>query len=176
MIVSQTLYASKWDTRFLNLAAHTAQWSKDPSTKVGAVIVDKNQRVVSLGYNGFPRGVEDSPERLDDRATKYKLVVHAEENAILFAQRDLSGHTMYLSPLPPCSSCTGKVIQSGITRVVSAVPPEGIPERWMEDIQLAGRLCKEAKVVRELYMPSTTLNPDQWVAYSRIFLSDGEST
>ena len=72
-----------WDKRFLDLAEHVAGWSKDPSTQVGCVIVNDKRVVVGLGYNGFPRGVEDTPERLNDRPTKYLMVQHAEVNAIL---------------------------------------------------------------------------------------------
>ena len=75
--------SEKWDKRFLALAEHIARWSKDPSTKIGAVIVDPNKRVVSLGYNCFPRGVEDSEERLENREVKYKIIVHCERNALL---------------------------------------------------------------------------------------------
>src|SRR5688500_6959549 len=81
----------KWTERYMELAAHVAQYSKDPSTKAGAVIVDPSNRVISLGFNGLPKGVLDSKERLENREVKYKLILHAETNAILFAQRDLTG-------------------------------------------------------------------------------------
>ena len=64
-----------WDTRFLDLAEHISKWSKDPSTKVGAVIVDSYRRIVSTGYNGFPQGVMDSYDRLTDRDTKYEIII-----------------------------------------------------------------------------------------------------
>jgi dCMP deaminase len=83
-----------WDLRFLTLAKTVSTWSKDPSTKVGAVIVDKNRRVVSLGYNGFPKGVKDTIEKLEDREQKYKHMVHAERNAMLFANKSLKGCTI----------------------------------------------------------------------------------
>ena len=76
----------KWDMRFLALAEHVSEWSKDPSTQVGAVIThSRSKRVISLGFNGFPAGVEDTEERLEDRTTKYEMVVHAEQNALMFA-------------------------------------------------------------------------------------------
>ena len=87
---------AKWDTRFLSLAAHISGWSKDPSSQVGAVITDGN-RIVSLGYNGFAAGVHDTTERLVDRATKLNLTIHAEENAMNFAKRDLPGCTAYVT-------------------------------------------------------------------------------
>ena len=83
----------KWDKRFLDLSQLISSWSKDPSTKVGAVVVDDDRRVISLGYNGFPRGVSDD-ERLDNRESKYKIVTHAEANALLFASESLKGYTI----------------------------------------------------------------------------------
>ncbi|MBT6879060.1 MAG: hypothetical protein HOA22_05955, partial [Gammaproteobacteria bacterium] len=100
---------NKWDLRFLGLAAHVAQWSKDPSTQVGSVVAS-DKRVVSLGFNGFPQGLSDD-HRLHDRETKYSLVLHAEENALLFSGADLRGNTIYVYPLPPCSRCAVKIIQ-----------------------------------------------------------------
>src|SRR5450759_3287372 len=75
--------SDKWDRRFIELARFVADWSKDPSTKVGAVIVRPDRTVAALGYNGFPRGVLDHSERYDHRPTKYEMVVHAELNSIL---------------------------------------------------------------------------------------------
>lgn len=112
---------SKWDLRFLELADHIAQWSKDPRTKVGAVIVDDHKRVVSMGYNGFPRGVLDFEERYTDRATKHMFVAHAERNALDNAPLMVEGCTLYV-PLLPCNECAKAVIQKGIKRVVSYVP------------------------------------------------------
>ena len=74
----------KWDLRFLKLAEHISNWSKDPSTKVGCIIVGEDREIRSTGFNGFPRGIEDSEERLNDRTQKYPLICHAEENAIMF--------------------------------------------------------------------------------------------
>ena len=86
----------KWDLRFLEMARNAASWSKDPSTKVGAIIVDDDKRVISVGYNGFPKGVRDD-ERLDDRQEKYKIIVHAERNALLFANTNVKNYHIYLS-------------------------------------------------------------------------------
>ena len=119
-----------WDERFLNLAEHVSQWSKDPRTKVGAVIVDQKKRVISLGYNGFPRGVEDTPERYDDRPTKHLFVAHAERNALDNSPMSVEGCTLYV-PLMPCSECAKSIIQRGIARVVSYVPArEGVNFNW----------------------------------------------
>lgn len=137
-------HQQKWDLRFLQLAALVATWSKDPSTKVGAVIVDEKNRVISLGYNGFARGVEDRPDMLEHRGTKLKGTLHAEDNAILFARRDLTGCTIYTYPLPPCGTCASRIRQVGINRVVS-IPPEdrSLAERWQDDLEFAKHVYGE---------------------------------
>ena len=110
--MTKTKIIDKWDRRFLELAKTVAGWSKDPSTKVGAVITIGN-RIVSLGYNGFAAGVDDSVERYQDRDFKYAAVLHAEENAMLFARGDIRGCIIYTWPMPPCSRCAAKLIQAG---------------------------------------------------------------
>lgn len=143
---------SDWDRRFLELAKHISTWSKDPSTKVGAVLVGPNNLVVGIGYNGFPRGVEDSEERLNDRETKYAMVVHAEANALLMAGDKAKGARLYVWPsfiLPPtCSECAKLVIQSGITEVVGYEPDLTNPrvQRWSQSIGVAAQMYKEAVV------------------------------
>ena len=96
---------SKWDIRFIELARHISGWSKDPSTKVGCVVVGEDREIRSTGFNGFPRGIDDDPERLADREKKYPLICHAEENAIMHAARigvSLKDSTAYVT-WPPCS-------------------------------------------------------------------------
>ena len=110
-----------WNKRFLDLAEHVASWSKDPSTKVGAVVVDEKKRVVSLGYNGFPRGVLDIDSRYNDRDTKHLFVAHAERNALDNAPLMVDGCTLYVSLLP-CNECAKSIIQKGIIKVVTYVP------------------------------------------------------
>lgn len=99
-----------------------AGWSKDPSTRVGAVIAD-GKHVISVGFNGFPPTTEDKEEWLNDRQTKYSLVIHAEVNAILNAARAVKGSTIYVT-LPPCSECAKFIAASGISRVVASAPGE----------------------------------------------------
>ena len=79
--------SDKWDMRFLDLATHISEWSKDPSTKVGCVVVGPDREIRSTGFNGFPRNILDSDDRLTDRDLKYPLICHAEENAIMHAAR-----------------------------------------------------------------------------------------
>jgi dCMP deaminase len=129
---------SDWDGRMMGLAKHVAQWSKDPSTKVGCVITDEKHRVISVGFNGFPRGIPDAG--LQDREYKYARVVHAELNALMFARGSVEGCTMYVWPMPPCSRCAGPIIQAGITRVVS--PPPG--ERWQEACAVGEQMFRQA--------------------------------
>ena len=136
-----------WDDRFLKLAQHIAQWSKDPSTKVGAVIVRPNRTIASVGYNGFPRGVNDD-ERLNDRPYKYAMTVHAEANAILSANERLDGCTLYVTPLSPCSSCASIIIQSGIRRVVAYMPHQ--PEHWADSFAIARTMLDEAGIEWEI--------------------------
>lgn len=113
-----------WDTRFAQLAKLVSLWSKDPSTKVGAVIVRPDKTIASVGFNGFPKGVPDDISWYENRDIKYNVVKHAEENAILFSRELLDGYTLYVYPLPPCSSCAGDIIQRGIKRVVAIVPAQ----------------------------------------------------
>ncbi|MCU7920231.1 MAG: dCMP deaminase family protein [Candidatus Thiodiazotropha sp. (ex Dulcina madagascariensis)] len=135
---------TKWDTRFLGLAAYISAWSKDPSSQVGAVITDGN-RIVSLGYNGFAAGVEDKQERLGDRDCKLNLTIHAEENAMIFAKRDLTGCTVYVTH-PPCPRCASKLIQEEVERIVYIVPSEDFLSRWADDLRLSGEMYREAGV------------------------------
>ncbi len=135
----------KWDHRLLNLAAHISGWSKDPSTKCGAVIT-KGNRIISLGFNGFPTGIKDSTLRLKDRATKYQLVLHAETNAILFAKEDLTNCTIYTWPFPPCCRCAVNIIQAGIVRVVAPSPMKTLEERWGKNLRMAKVLYSESGI------------------------------
>jgi dCMP deaminase len=133
-----------WDIRFLELAQLVGSWSKDPTTQVGAVIVDDKHRVVSVGYNGFPRGVHDDEDRLVDRERKLHMTMHAEQNAILFAQRSIEGCTLYTWPIPCCAQCAGMVIQSGIKRVVSL--DATLRPDWRKSFDIANTMFKEANV------------------------------
>jgi dCMP deaminase len=133
----------KWDLRFLDLAKLVSGWSKDPSTKVGAVIVDGDNRVVSIGYNGFPIGINDDDERLNNRELKYKMIIHAECNALMFANTNLVGYTMYTYPFMPCPKCASMIIQSGITRVVSY---ENKISRWENDFKISRELFHQSKI------------------------------
>lgn len=137
----------KWDRRYMDLAKHIAQWSKDPSRKIGAVAVGDKGEVLAQGYNGFPRFIDDRPERYEDRETKYKYVVHAEMNVIYNSSMNgvsLDGATLYVYGLPVCSDCAKGVIQVGISRVVMC--DQVIPEQWREHTARTIEMFEEAGV------------------------------
>lgn len=145
---------SNWDNRFMRLAREISTWSKDPSTKIGAVIVNNDRRILATGYNGFPRGIDDSEERLNDREQKYPLIVHGEMNALmnaLYSGVSVKDATMYVWGLPVCSECTKNVIQSGIKRVVITYP-EYAPEKWQIQWNEKSKLMYDEAGVSISYM------------------------
>jgi dCMP deaminase len=144
--------SNKWDLRFLELAKIVSTWSKDPSTKVGAVLVNDLKQVVGMGYNGFARGVEDSEDRLNNRETKYKFVVHAEVNAIIQAGDNARGSILYVYPsfmMPPiCHECCKVAIQAGVQGIVGFSPDETDPrvQRWKDSISVSREMWHEANL------------------------------
>lgn len=136
----------KWDKRFLGLARHIATWSKDPSTQVGCVIVKGKNKVVSLGYNGPPAGVNDE---FRDRAQKLLRTLHAEDNAILSAKEALDGCTAFVTHAP-CSNCAARLIQSGIIRVVFPLPGSEFIHRWYDSYTESLAMFNEAGVKVEV--------------------------
>ena len=139
--------SNKWDKRFLEMAQLVSTWSKDPSTQVGCVAV-RNRNVIAQGYNGFPRGMDDDPQYYNDRPLKYRLIVHAEMNAIYNAAENgvsLKDSTIYVIGLPICHDCAKGLIQAGISRVVT--PEQEIPENWQESISSSISMFKEAGVI-----------------------------
>lgn len=136
----------KWDLRFLKLAKHISEWSKDPSTQVGAVAV-KDRRILATGYNGFPHGVADRQERLLNREQKLLRTVHAEANIVAQAAQHgttLKCSTIYIWPFLPCNSCCSLLIQAGATRVV--VADTKIPDRWRESFLTSMEMLREAGI------------------------------
>lgn len=123
-----------WDRFYLQMARLTAGKSKDPSTKCGCVIVRPDRTVVSVGFNGFPRGMKDDAELYADREIKYSRVLHAEENAILNARNSVGGCTVYVNA-PPCNHCALVIIQSGITAVVCSTPTDDLLSSWGDSIE-----------------------------------------
>lgn len=135
-----------WHKRFLKESMNIAQWSKDPSTKCGAIIVDDKRRIISTGYNGFPRGIEDTEERLNDRDTKYGLIIHAEMNAILFCKSPFEGSTLFVAPMPPCIRCAVIIVQAGISHIVTAKIPDYLKDRWGESAANSKAIFEEAGI------------------------------
>ncbi len=124
------MYLQKWDVRFLNLAYEIATWSKDPSTKVGAIIVRPDKTISSLGYNGFPRNMSDFTSYLDNREEKYSRIIHGEMNALINAKENVTGFTLYTVPLMPCDRCFVVMAQAGIVRFVAPEPSLEQLSRW----------------------------------------------
>ncbi len=137
-----------WDRRFIALAEHISAWSKDPSTKVGCVVVGPDREIVTTGYNGFPRGVIDDPKRME-RPAKYLWTSHAEENAVAHAARigvSLKGCTAYVTHCP-CSRCARGLIQAGVKRVVFPNEARGTVGMDVTEFEVAAIMFGEAGVV-----------------------------
>ena len=139
---------TNWPARYISLAEYISQWSKDPSTKVGAVLFRKDGSIISMGYNGFPRGCSDDPMLLEDRDIKLKMTIHAEENALLAAGRNgtsLEGACVAVTR-HPCSSCAAKLSQAGI-RQVYYIGDDDFEERWADDVALARHMFNQLGVL-----------------------------
>jgi dCMP deaminase len=137
-----------WSDKYIKLAKEISTWSKDPSTKIGAVVVGADGQILSQGFNGFPRGIKDSEERLNNRERKYELVVHGEMNAIYNASLNgvsLKDSTIYVYGLPTCNECAKGIIQVGIKKVV-AMRPAKYNSDWDKSNKNAAALFKEADV------------------------------
>lgn len=141
-------YSVKWRNRYLLLAKEISSWSRDPSRKIGAVAVGSKGQILAQGFNGFPRGIEDTKERLNNREEKYKYVVHAEMNAIFNAclnGTSLDGSTLFVYGLPVCSECAKGIIQVGIKHV-AFLAEEVIPPVWIESWERTRKMFEEAGV------------------------------
>jgi len=139
----------KWDERFMAMAKEVSTWSKDPSRQVGAVTVGKNRKILSTGYNGFPAGIDDTEERLNDREQKYKYVVHAEKNCIYNACLNgisLAGASLYVYGLPVCSECAKGVIQVGIKKVIIEESCFD-KQKWNDSFEFTKQLFEESNII-----------------------------
>ena len=137
---------TKWQARFLALTKEIASWSKDSGTKVGAVIVRPDRTICSVGFNGFPRGIEDNPSAIANRDTKLLRTIHAELNAILSAKEPLNGYSIFVWPFQPCSQCAAAIIQSGIKDVYCPFTDHSSNDRWSESFKSALQMLDEANV------------------------------
>jgi dCMP deaminase len=147
------LKSFSWDQYFMTMAYLVSMKSKDPSTRMGAVIVSEDNAVISTGYNGLPRGLDDHLHRYSDKEYKYLSIIHAEESAILHCARfgvSAKGSRIY-SPWMPCSRCAKAIIQSGITEVIY---DENFPgnfeanqtSEWKRSLLISSEILAEAKV------------------------------
>lgn len=148
MEVKLSSNTKKWNLRFLKLAKFISKFSKDPSTKVGAVIVDKNNRVLGFGYNGLPRKVKDKKKRYKNRKLKYSMIVHAEDNALMNATASVEGAKIYVYPtlMKPacCNKCTQRIIQEGISEVIYYDTKTN--KRWEKEEKISKLMLEEAGV------------------------------
>ena len=136
-----------WRSRFIGLAEHIATFSKDPSTQCGAVIVRPDKTIASVGFNGFPKNVNDNPDLYNDRPTKYLRILHAETNAILNARERLDDYSIFVWPFGTCASCAAQIIQSGISRVFyPAVSDTDRDARWNDSLKAALAMYVEAGI------------------------------
>lgn len=146
------------DNYFLGQCIAIAAGSKDPNTRVGALVTDYRGVILMSGFNGFPQSIEDSPERLADRSVKLALILHAEENVVVLAARKgiaLEGGTLYVACTddsgaiwggPPCGKhCALQIIQAGIIKVVAR--PMKAMSKWREDLEFSLSLLQEAGVL-----------------------------
>jgi dCMP deaminase len=138
----------KWDLRFLNLAKEVATWSKDPSTKVGCVIVRPDLTIAGVGFNGFPRGMCDHKELYEERKVKLARTIHAEVNAVLNSRGPVEDCTAYVTH-PPCTGCAAVLIQSGVSRVVCNKPSEDLLSRWGEQLEQTKGFFAEVEIEYE---------------------------
>lgn len=133
----------RWDDYFMGVAQLTSLMSKDPRTKVGAVIVDRNNRIISTGFNGLARGITEESKYLDDRDIKNMMVLHAEQNAIMYAKQDLSGTSIYVTHFP-CAHCASFIIQAGISEVIAS---RGTLTHWDKSTALSKEIFGIASIV-----------------------------
>jgi dCMP deaminase len=147
--------AKKWDRRYFRLARQIASWSKDPKAKVGAVLLNRQNWPIALGYNGFPAGVEDDIEKLQDGNLKNEMIVHAEQNALLCSGSRARGGTLYVYGKPVCPRCAVVIIQAGIKRVAGIKPdPVNNPD---SDTHKSGQIS--LKMFREADVLFSALDP-----------------
>ncbi len=136
-----------WDKRWMDLAQLVASWSKDKSRRTSAVIVDDRNVLVSIGWNGFPRGLDDDCTERHQRPAKYQWTEHAERNAIYNAAANgfkCLGCRMYL-PWYPCADCARAIIQSGISEII-CVEPDWNDPKWATDFETVNVMLDEAGI------------------------------
>ena len=135
MTNTESVLTSNWNQRYMQMAKEISLWSKDPNTKIGAVAVGSKGQILSQGYNGFPRGIRGNPDRLNDRETKYKFVVHAEMSVLYKATQSgvsLDGAKLFVQGLTVGNECCKGIIQVGIKEVYVAQECIDLRPHWFE--------------------------------------------
>lgn len=159
--MDKNMTRAPWDKRFVEMARLVATWSKDPSTKIGAVIVGPDNEVLSTGYNNFPRNINDDILERSERPEKYFWFEHAERNAVFCAARHgvrLKGCRMFVSCWIPCTGCTRAIIQAGIIEVVLGQKVEDASRtKWIEEAERSKQMCEEAGVKLRYYKDDTPI-------------------
>ena len=138
----------KWKTRLISFAHEVASWSKDESTKIGAVIVTPEGHPLSWGFNGMPRGIDDSVPERHERPLKYRYMEHAERNAIYQANSSLEGAVLFCTHFC-CSDCARGIIQKGIATVVidgANVSGNGFADRWAAEFAITEEMFNEVGI------------------------------
>lgn len=139
----------EWDLRFLKRAKEVSEWSKDPSTQVGAVIVSPDRKKIFTGYNGFPSKMEDRIDWYAKREEKYERVIHGEMNALILAASNVEGYTLYTWPFMSCHRCFVHMAQAGIVRFVSPVISGEAEKRWGAALAKTRQYAQEMSLVLE---------------------------
>lgn len=155
IIVEETLSillphpTQKWDERFLGVSREVSSWSKDPSTKVGAIAVDAQRKIVAQGYNGFPKNCNDSVEFYNNRDAKYARIIHAETNVICNACNSrigLQDATIYIYGMYPCPECVKLLAQVQVARIVFQIGETQNLEKWKVDFETSKSLMRELHI------------------------------
>jgi dCMP deaminase len=143
-----------WDEYFINIAEQVKLKSKDNNTKIGVVLVGKNNEIVSTGYNSFPRGINDAVEERQEKPEKYFWFEHAERNCIYNAARigvSTLGTTMYMTCGISCADCARAIISAGVEKIVLRSGKGAMSPKWQESAERSNQMFKEAGIIVEFF-------------------------
>ena len=143
-----------WDEYFINIAEQVKLKSKDNNTKIGVVLVGKNNEIVSTGYNSFPRGINDDVTERQEKPEKYFWFEHAERNCIYNAARigvSTLGTTMYMTCGISCADCARAIISAGVEKIVLRSGKGAMSPKWQESAERSNQMFKEAGIIVEFF-------------------------
>lgn len=152
----------KWDERFLGIACSISSWSKDPSTKVGALAINVERKIIAQGYNGFPIGCDDSERFYNNRESKYVRIIHAETNVICNACNSRVGlqlSTVYIYGMYPCPECIKLLAQVYVARIVFQLGETQNLEKWKVDFETSKSLMRELHIGYTHYKETNERGP-----------------